>query len=87
MHFSHDELIMAIPQGLHSQSSVFLKLYYTKISSDIARRTRTSNNNCELSPRRPRSSKRGSVNESKHFFRQGCGTTLGVQPRVIARKL
>ena len=30
---------------------------------------------------------RGSVNESKHFFRQWCGTTLGVQPRVIARKL
>ena len=26
------------------------------------------------------------VNESKHFFRQGCGTTLGVQPRAIARK-
>ena len=26
------------------------------------------------------------VNESKHFFRQGCGTTLGVQPRAIPRK-
>ena len=27
------------------------------------------------------------VNESKHFFRQGCGTTLGVQPRAFPRKL
>ena len=30
---------------------------------------------------------RGSVNESILFFRQGCGPTLGIQPRVIARKL
>ena len=27
------------------------------------------------------------VNESKLFFRQGCGTMLGVQPRAILRKL
>ena len=29
----------------------------------------------------------GSVKESILFFRQGCGTTLGVQPRAILRKL
>ena len=27
------------------------------------------------------------VNESILFFRQGCGTMLGVQPRAILRKL
>ena len=25
--------------------------------------------------------------KSRYFFRQGCGTTLGVQPRAIPRKL
>ena len=32
MHFSHDQLIMAIPQGLHSQLSVFLNV---KLSAEL----------------------------------------------------